>query len=58
MSQKNVDVNKLSSLEVEMVRALREMTPEARADLLALGVVYTELFPREPVLRLVHSRQA
>lgn len=49
----NREVDKPDPLETEMLENLRLMTPEARAQLLAISTLYTELFPLRPVLRLI-----
>ena len=49
------EADKPDLLETEVLQNLRQMTPEARADLLALSTLYTELFPLRPVLRLIRS---
>lgn len=51
----NREADKPDPLETEMLQNLRAMTPEARAQMLALSTLYAELFPVRPVLRLIRS---
>lgn len=51
----NRELDNPDLLETEMLKNLRMMTPEARAELLQLASAYTELFPLRPMLRLVKS---
>lgn len=51
----NREADKPDPLETAILLNLRQMTPEAREELLALSTLYTELFPLRPVLRLVRS---
>jgi hypothetical protein len=51
----NLEVDKPDHLETAILFNLRQITPEAREELLALSTLYTELFPLRPVLRLVRA---
>lgn len=51
----NRELDNPDLLETEMLKNLRMMTPEARAELLAISTIYAESFPLRPVLRLVQS---
>jgi hypothetical protein len=51
----NREVDKPEQLEAKVLQNLRMMTPEARAELLAISALYVESFPLHPILRLIRS---